>query len=58
MLTATAADLAAVVILATLGVLMAPVPLGYVLVLLGAVGAATLLLDLVKVPLLRRIAVR
>ncbi len=58
MLTATAADLVVVLILASLGILMAPVPLGYLLVLLGAVGAATLILDAVKVPLLRRIAVR
>jgi H+-transporting ATPase len=58
MLAATAADLTAVVLLASLGVLMAPIPLGYVLVLLGAVGVATLLLDAVKVPLLRRLAVR
>jgi H+-transporting ATPase len=58
MLTAAAADLVVVTVLATLGVLMAPVPLGYVLVLLGAVAAATLILDMVKVPLLRRITVR
>jgi hypothetical protein len=57
MLTATGADLAAVMILASLGVLMAPVPPGYVMALIGAVGAATLLLDGVKVPLLRRLAV-
>ncbi len=58
MLAATAADLTAVVILASLGVLMTPIPLGYVLVLLGAVGVATLLLDAVKVPVLARLAVR
>jgi H+-transporting ATPase len=51
MLTATTADLTAVTVFATLGVLMTPVPLGDVLVLLGAVAAATLLLDTVKVPL-------
>ncbi|HET9080256.1 MAG TPA: plasma-membrane proton-efflux P-type ATPase [Trebonia sp.] len=58
MLTATAADLTAVVILASRGILMAPVPPGYIAVLLGAVGVATLLLDAVKAPLLRRLAIR
>ncbi len=58
MLIATAADLAVVVILASLGVLMAAVPVSYILVLLGAVAGATLVLDAVKVPLLRRVAVR
>jgi H+-transporting ATPase len=57
MLTATVADLAVVMILASAGILMAPVPPGYLLALLGAVGAATLLLDMAKVPLLRRLAV-
>ncbi len=57
MLAATAADLVIVVTLASAGILMAPIPLGYVLVLLGAVGVATLLLDMVKVPLLHRLAI-
>jgi H+-transporting ATPase len=56
MLTATAADLVIVSVLASAGVLMAPVPLTYVLVVFGAVAAATCLLDLAKVFLLRHLA--
>jgi H+-transporting ATPase len=57
MLAATAADLVIVIILASLGILMAPIPLADVLAVLGSVAAATLILDAVKVPLLARFAV-
>ncbi len=55
MLSATAADLVIVTALASAGILMAAIPLTGVLVLLAAVAAATILLDLAKVPLLRRL---
>jgi len=56
MLSATAADLVVVTILASAGILMAPIPLTTILVLLAAVAAATLILDMLKVPLLHRLA--
>jgi len=56
MLAATAADLVIVAMLASLGILMAPIALTRVLVLLGSVLAATLALDAAKVPLLRSLA--
>ena len=49
---ATALDVAVVAAMADLGILMAPVHLAYIVLLLAAVVAATLLLDLVKAPLL------
>ncbi len=52
MLAATAADLVAVTVLATQGVLMAAVPLVDIAVVLAAVGIATLALDFLKGPLL------
>ena len=52
MLAATAADLVAVTVLATQGVLMAAVPLLDIAVVLAAVGVATLGLDFLKGPLL------
>ena len=55
MLAATALDLVVVSLLAREGVLMAPVGLGYVGVLLGAVLVVTLALDTVKAPLLKGI---
>ncbi len=55
MLAATGLDVVAVATLASRGVLMAPVGLGPIAVLLGAVAAATVLLDLVKAPLLQRL---
>jgi len=55
MLAATAADLVLVTIFAVRGILMAAVPLADVGVLLAAVLGATVVLDLVKAPLLRRI---
>jgi H+-transporting ATPase len=57
MLAATAADLVVVTILASAGILMAAIPITSILVLLGAVAAATVTLDVVKVPLLHRLAV-
>jgi H+-transporting ATPase len=56
MLTATAADLMIVTALASAGILMTAIPLTDTLALLAAVAAATVLLDLAKVPLLRRLA--
>jgi H+-transporting ATPase len=53
MLTATTLDLVIVTMLATRGILMAPVSLTYLTALLGAVLAATLILDMLKVPLLQ-----
>jgi H+-transporting ATPase len=55
MLAATALDLAAVTALAATGTLMAPVSLAGIAILLAAVAAATLLMDAVKAPLLRRL---
>ena len=55
MLGATVADLVVVTAFAARGILMAAVPLVDIGVLLGAVLAATLLLDLLKAPLLARI---
>jgi hypothetical protein len=52
MLAATTADLVAVTILPTQGILMAAVPLLDVAVVLAAVGAVTLGLDFLKGPLL------
>lgn len=52
---ATTLDLAVVAILATQGILMAPISLADVGALLGAVLAATLILDTLKIPLLRRV---
>jgi len=55
MLLATGLDLLVVSLLAWRGVLMAPVALGDVGLVLGAVAVATVLLDLIKAPLLARI---
>ena len=55
MLVATGADLVVVTLLATRGILMAAVPPVDVGALLGAVLAATAVLDLVKAPILARI---
>ncbi|MET8945416.1 plasma-membrane proton-efflux P-type ATPase [Streptomyces sp. NPDC004542] len=52
MLAATALDVVIVTVLASRGILMAPVSLTYLAALLGAVLAATLILDMLKVPLL------
>lgn len=55
MLTATALDLAIVAILATQGILMAPIGLADIGALLAAVLAIVLLLDTLKAPLLGRV---
>ena len=55
MLAATGLDLAIVATLADRGILMPPVGLAYITVLLAAVVAATLVLDLLKTPLLGRL---
>ncbi len=55
MVAATIGDLVLVTIFAARGILMTPVPLVDIGVLLATVLAVTLLLDLVKAPLLSRI---
>ena len=55
MMLATGLDVVVVVAMADRGILMAPVHLAYLALLLAAVVAATLLLDLVKAPLLSRL---
>ncbi len=55
MMLATALDVVVVAAMADRGILMAPVHLAYVAVILVAVTAVTLLLDLVKAPLLSRL---
>lgn len=49
------ADLVIVAVLATTGILMAPVPFPDVVGLIGAVGVLTLALDTIKAPLLRQV---
>ena len=55
MMLATVLDVAVVATMAGRGILMAPVHLAYIALLLVAVVAATVLLDLVKVTLLGRL---
>jgi H+-transporting ATPase len=53
LLAAIAGDILAISILATLGILMSPIPLTYVLGLLLVIGAAAILVDMAKVAFIR-----